>query len=66
MVPCGVEDEPVDVETRMGATISDVDAESEWIKGKTWMSLSMDELFGSYLKDVDKVKLKNEHISEIR
>ena len=34
---------PVDLATRKGARISDIDQNSDWINGKSWMSLSLEE-----------------------
>ena len=56
---------PADVGTRKGATIEDVNEDSEWIKGKPWMSLPFSEIRTSHVKSVDKLKLRKEHLDEI-
>ena len=57
---------PADIGTRRGATLKDVNCDSEWIKGKPWMSLPLVDLRSSYLKSVDSIKYRQEQIDEIK
>ena len=57
---------PADIATRKGAKISDIDQTSDWINGKPWMHLPIDELQGCVLNDVNDVKLKAEHMAELK
>ena len=56
---------PADIATRKGATLEDVGEFSDWIGGKPWMKLPLDELHGTVLKNLQLVKLKSEHFNEI-
>ena len=56
---------PVDLGTRKGARVENVNGHSEWFKGKSWMVLPVKELKGSYLRDIDEVKYINEKEMEI-
>ena len=57
---------PSDVGTRKGAKIDDIRQGSEWINGKSWMRLPIDELRGSVLNDVDDVKLRSEQLAVMK
>ena len=60
-------DNPADLGTRKGVSISEVDADSEWINGKrSWMTKPLTDLVGDSLKNIEDVKLKNEQISEMK
>ena len=60
------DENPADLGTRKGATVDDVDGDSEWFLGKKWMYRPWDELIGTTLKDVNDIKLKNEHLAEVK
>ena len=57
---------PADVGTRKGANIDDISRDSKWINGEPWMRLPLDELRGSVLKDINDVKLRAEHLAELK
>ena len=57
---------PADLGTRKGASVKDVDGESEWCLGKDWMYQPWDALIGTTLKDVNDIKLKNEQLNEMK
>ena len=57
---------PADIGTRKGAVLSDVNDESEWIRGMPWMCEPWVDLLGSTLKNVHQVKLKNEQLAEVK
>ena len=60
------EDNPVDIATRKGAKVTDVDRVSEWFNGKAWMRLPIEESRESVLKNVHEITIKNEHVDEIK
>ena len=53
---------PADVGTRKGASVSDV--KSTWLNGKPWMQTEIDFEEGGVLAQIDKVKLRNEQMSQ--
>ena len=57
---------PADKGTRKGASLSDVDAKSSWINGLPWMHQPLDELYGFKLNNIQDIKLKQEHLLEIK
>ena len=58
---------PVDVATRKGAKGSDVDRDSDWYNGiRVWMNSPIEDVRHTVLKDVDDIKLKSEHMAEIK
>ena len=59
------EKNPADIGTRKGATIEDVSEESEWIRGKPWMSLPFSEIRKSHVRSIDEIRLKQEQVDEI-
>ena len=60
------EDNPVDLPTRKGAKLSDVDKTSEWVNGKPWMHRPIDELKGTVLNDVNDIKLRIEQVAVLK
>ena len=56
---------PADLGTRKGASLQDVSAESEWIKGKPWMTLPLSQACIDPLISVDNITLKPEQVEEV-
>ena len=57
---------PADLGTRKGAKLEDINAESDWINGKSWMRLPMPEILKSVLRNVDDVKCDNQQSAEVK
>ena len=56
---------PADIGTRKGASIEDVDQNSEWINGRTWMALPFGDLRDSHLRSVEQIKYEKEQMDQI-
>ena len=56
----------MDIATRKGATLDDVNENSVYHIGKTWMKRPLNEVEGNILKNVHDVKLKAAEVAEVK
>lgn len=58
---------PADLVKRKSKTLNDINAESDWINGKPWMYMQLQELVSNGdLKDIKRVRLKNEELAKVQ